>query len=86
MQTFGVITMRLDVLDGGGGSSVARASASTMSNSSSSAAGLVPPIPKPLQPGTEQEVYNLLIIDNHTFEGYNNKISSIINSCAYLKI
>lgn len=68
-QTFGVITMRLDILDGGGGSSVARASASTMSNSSSSAAGLVPPCPKPLQPGTEQEIHNLLIIDDHTFEG-----------------
>lgn len=71
--------MRLDVLDGGGGSSVARASASTMSNSSSSAAGLVPPIPKPLQPGTEQEVYNLLIIDNHTFEG-NIHITEFNNS------
>lgn len=61
--------MRLDVLDGGGGSSVARPSASTMSNSTSTAGGIVPPCPKALQPGTEQEVYNLLIIDNHTFEG-----------------
>lgn len=63
--------MRLDILDGCGGSSVPRMSASTISNSSTSSTGLVPPCPKPLQPGGEQETHNLLIIDHHTFEGFN---------------
>lgn len=81
-ETFGVLTMRLDVQEGGGVLSV-RTSASTeaknYSHSSTSAGGGAsgghhPPL-KPntgtvqqTEPGQEVEVHNLLVIDQHTFE------------------
>lgn len=68
-QTFGVITMRLDTVEAGSAAAApTRPSASTACPASSAAPGLLPPCPKPLQPGAELEVHNLLIVDHHTFE------------------
>ncbi|XP_059472612.1 DNA damage-binding protein 1 [Neocloeon triangulifer] len=70
-QTFGVVTMRLDVMRANG-LQIARSSASTMAvNTSSSAAavfkGGVASMPA-LDIGQETEVHNLLVVDQHTFE------------------
>ncbi|KAK7098349.1 DNA damage-binding protein 1-like isoform X2 [Littorina saxatilis] len=77
-QTFGVISMRIDVAEGSSSanSGPIRPSASTQAQSLSSSAGS-----KPLGPsstgvgdmsdyicGEEQEIHSLLIIDQHTFE------------------
>ncbi|XP_065222979.1 DNA damage-binding protein 1 [Planococcus citri] len=72
-QTFGVITMRVDQLDGGN-TCPSRPSASTLAQSSSqstlSAMSLVNKNNCTIYPemGTEVEVHNLLIIDQNTFE------------------
>jgi len=72
-ETFGVITMRLDI-QGKDGLTPSRQSASTLTQSTtvSSSAGSLGPRPSTgsgIQDfGQEQEVYSLLIIDQHTFE------------------
>jgi len=72
-ETFGVITMRLDI-QGKDGLTPSRQSASTLTTSTtvSSSAGSLGPRPSTgsgIQDfGQEQEVYSLLIIDQHTFE------------------
>lgn len=93
-QTFGVITMRLDI-QSSSGLSPARPSASTQASSttnSSSVASLLKTGGGTTAPtidvGQEVEVHNLLIIDQHTFEGNifrENKCSydtKIINFCS----
>lgn len=77
-QTFGVITMRMDVHTRSG-LAPARQSASTQAQSISSSsniggahnlkAGPTASINTPAEFGQEVEVHNLLIIDQHTFEG-----------------
>ncbi|XP_061722151.1 DNA damage-binding protein 1 [Cydia pomonella] len=67
-QTFGVITMRVDKLEwgaAGGAATAVRASASTAAAATSGAAA---PAPKHAPPAADQEVHNLLVIDQHTFE------------------
>ncbi|XP_065339552.1 DNA damage-binding protein 1 [Cloeon dipterum] len=69
-QTFGVITMRLDVMKASG-LQPARNSASTLStNTSSSAATMFKgAVTAPaLDVGQETEIHNLLVVDQHTFE------------------
>ncbi|XP_063230961.1 DNA damage-binding protein 1 [Bacillus rossius redtenbacheri] len=75
-QTFGVLTMRIDTQDPTGLIPV-RSSASTMSQSitssnNMSSLSLVKPGALGINPGTEfgteVEVHNLLVIDQHTFE------------------
>lgn len=71
-QTFGVITMRMDVQDSGG-VQPARPSASTQTQSTSVSSSLcktgnVGPVAMSTDHGQEVEVHNLLIIDQHTFE------------------
>ena len=74
LQTFGVITMRVDALDGGN-ICPARPSASTQaqstSHSSLTSLSMVNKNNCPYLPdmGTEVEIHNLLIIDQNTFEG-----------------
>nr|CAD7595538.1 unnamed protein product [Timema genevievae] len=74
-QTFGVITMRIDIQDAAGLSPL-RPSASTQTNSTSSSSNLGSLV-KPgamasaaaaNEFGAEVEVHNLLVIDQHTFE------------------
>lgn len=77
LQTFGVISMRVDKLElsAGGAASVAvRASASTgagasSASSASAAAGAGAAPAKHAPNALDVEVHNLLIIDHHTFEG-----------------
>ncbi|KDR10581.1 DNA damage-binding protein 1 isoform X1 [Zootermopsis nevadensis] len=75
-QTFGVITMRIDIQDSAGLSPVRpSASTQTQSTTSSSAMGSLSMV-KPgamgantaAEFGQEVEVHNLLVIDQHTFE------------------
>jgi DNA damage-binding protein 1 len=68
-QTFGIVTMRLDVMRASG-LQPARSSASTLAASTSCSAatlfkGGAPPT---LDIGQETEVHNLLVVDQHTFE------------------
>ncbi|XP_037087603.1 DNA damage-binding protein 1-like [Pollicipes pollicipes] len=68
-ETFGVLSMRLDVQEANGLAAL-RPSASTgaKSVSQSSAAQLHRPSLQQLEQGQEVEVHSLLIIDQHTFE------------------
>lgn len=73
LQTFGVVTMRMDVQDSGG-VQPARPSASTQTQSTSVSSSLIKPgtagaVNLSTDFGQEVEVHNLLIIDQHTFEG-----------------
>ncbi|CAG4930678.1 unnamed protein product, partial [Parnassius apollo] len=63
-QTFGVITMRVDKVEGGG-VAAGRACASTAANSSS---GAPPQPPKHAPTALDLEIHNLLVLDHHTFE------------------
>ncbi|KAL8617543.1 DNA damage-binding protein 1 [Nucella lapillus] len=77
-QTFGVISMRLDMAEGCSptGTGPSRPSASTQAQNISSCSGSKPLGPSgatgvdmgDLLSGEEQEVHSLLIIDQHTFE------------------
>jgi len=89
-STFGVITRRIDVMDKGGVKPV-RDSVSTQAISTSQAS-TVTGIARsgggtPLQMGEEVEVYNLLIIDQNTFEVvhvhtfHQNEAVQCITSC-----
>lgn len=83
-QTFGVITMRVDTLDGGN-LCPARPSASTQaqstSHSSLNSLSMVNKNNCPYLPdmGTEVEIHNLLIIDQNTFEGNSRLIVMCIS-------
>ncbi|XP_011303524.1 DNA damage-binding protein 1 [Fopius arisanus] len=70
-QTFGVITMRVDVQESSG-VSIVRPSASTQATSTSSASHVAshskPGHTASSEIGQEVEIHNLLIIDQHTFE------------------
>ncbi|KAE8747775.1 hypothetical protein FOCC_FOCC005387 [Frankliniella occidentalis] len=71
-QTFGVISMRMDVQDSGG-VQPARPSASTQTQSTSVSSSLfktasVGAVNLSTDHGQEVEIHNLLIIDQHTFE------------------
>lgn len=74
VQTFGVVTMRLDMQESGGPIPV-RSSASTQAQSSTTSTMGTLSIIKPgttntsAEYGIEVEVHNLLVIDQHTFEG-----------------
>ncbi|OXU25996.1 hypothetical protein TSAR_009174 [Trichomalopsis sarcophagae] len=69
-QTFGVITMRVDILESNG-VNIARPSASTQAASISNS-NYIPTHNKPSNTaseiGQEVEIHNLLIVDQHTFE------------------
>ena len=71
-QTFGVITMRMDIQEQNG-SNPSRPSASTtaQSTSSSSSTKVMTSSSMPSEHifGEEVEVHSLLILDQHTFEG-----------------
>ena len=75
-QTFGVITMRIDIQDAAGLNPIRpSASTQTQSTTSSSSMGSLSLV-KPgavgagaAEFGQEVEVHNLLVIDQHTFEG-----------------
>ena len=93
-QTFGVISMRMDIQDSNG-VTPARPSASTLAqnfSSSGSTAKLMlsgGPVSNSLTEyifGEEVEVASLLILDQHTFEGKTaNPLSSICTGlCFYL--
>ncbi|CAL4129658.1 unnamed protein product [Meganyctiphanes norvegica] len=70
-ETFGVVTMRVDVQDSSG-VRTSHKSASLGVHSTSSAAStstlLKPPVQPPPEPGQEVETHNLLIISQNTFE------------------
>merc|ERR1719510_2076255 len=75
-QTFGVVTLRHDI-QGKDGLTPSRSSASTLTQSTTASSSLGSLGPRPTGHGTgtgglqmeqEQEVYSLLIIDQHTFE------------------
>ena len=75
-QTFGVVTLRHDI-QGKDGLMPSRSSASTLTQSTTASSSLGSLGPRPTGHGTgtgglqmeqEQEVYSLLIIDQHTFE------------------
>ncbi|KAK2188211.1 hypothetical protein NP493_140g03066 [Ridgeia piscesae] len=73
-QTFGVISMRMDVQDSNGRASPARVSASTQAQNISSSSSTAKMLPNPsttlIEPifGDEVEVHSLLVLDQHTFE------------------
>ncbi|XP_048462818.1 DNA damage-binding protein 1 isoform X2 [Rhincodon typus] len=71
-QCFGLVSSRVEVLDPSGGTTVLRPSASTQALSTSvSSSKLFPSSTSQHESsfGDEVEVHNLLIIDQHTFEG-----------------
>ena len=74
-QTFGVISLRMDVQDSNGRASPARVSASTQAQNISSSSSTAKMLPNPssalIEPifGDEVEVHSLLVLDQHTFEG-----------------
>ncbi|KAI0234301.1 DNA damage-binding protein 1 [Lamellibrachia satsuma] len=73
-QTFGVISLRMDVQDSNGRASPARVSASTQAQNISSSSSTAKMLPNPssalIEPifGDEVEVHSLLVLDQHTFE------------------
>lgn len=72
VQTFGVITMRVDVTDSNGirsGGMSASLGAHTTSSASNTSSLLKPPVQPPPEPGQEVETHNLLVISQNTFEG-----------------
>ena len=69
-QTFGVITMRVDIQESNG-VNIVRPSASTQAASVSNSSHIAThnkPSNTPSDVGQEVEVHNLLIVDQHTFE------------------
>nr|XP_020647984.1 DNA damage-binding protein 1 isoform X3 [Pogona vitticeps] len=71
-QCFGVLSSRIEVQDASGGTTALRPSASTQALSSSVSSSKLfssSTAPHETSFGEEVEVHNLLIIDQHTFEG-----------------
>ncbi|KPJ17707.1 DNA damage-binding protein 1 [Papilio machaon] len=79
-QTFGVITMRIDKVEWSSGLGTAVASRVSASTSASSASGAPPQPPKHAPAALDLETHNLLILDQHTFEGQRNSASPSIIS------
>ncbi|XP_071542214.1 DNA damage-binding protein 1 [Panulirus ornatus] len=70
-ETFGVITMRVDVMDNSGlrsGGPCASLGAHSTSAASTTSSLLKPPVQPPPDPGQEVETHNLLVISQNTFE------------------
>ena len=88
-QTFGVISMRVDVQDNNGRAAPARASASTQAQNVSSSSSTAKMLPNPgsalIEPmfGDEVEVHSMLVLDQHTFEGSTLNNPRRLPSLAY---
>merc|ERR1739838_92960 len=70
-ETFGVISMRVDVQDSSGvrtGNKSASLGVHSTSSANSTSTLLKPPVQPPPEPGQEVETHNLLIISQNTFE------------------
>ncbi|RXG55188.1 DNA damage-binding protein 1 [Armadillidium vulgare] len=72
-ETFGVLTLRMDVMDSSGSvkqrnNQCASLGASSTSNSSVTSSLLKPAVQSPPEPGQEVETHNLLVISQNTFE------------------
>lgn len=88
-QTFGVISMRMDLQDSNG-LNPTRPSASThaamMSSSSSGKVTMGTSTMGEHSAGDEVEVHSLLIIDQHTFEGKAKKTKNLVSQAKKIKI
>lgn len=88
-QTFGVISMRMDLQDSNG-LNPTRPSASThaamMSSSSSGKVTMGTSTMGEHSAGDEVEVHSLLIIDQHTFEGKAKKKTFLVSQAKKIKI